>query len=195
MFCLIQFYYQIRQDIFEYQPFLKLLSIKLVIFFVFWQTVRVLSSYALHSYPPYTLIDHSLLPQLIRRNQSIREARSTRHHSRHPRHAHRHRDGPLRRPPYLGVPMASLLREEPANGHRRVRRRLQPRRLRVPRRTPWHECLRRRLQPMGHHQGHRPRLQVGYRWQEIPRAGRLVPAGLPGGHAAAELIGQQGQDG
>ena len=39
MFCLIQFYYQIKQDISEYSPLIKVLSIKLVIFFVFWQTV------------------------------------------------------------------------------------------------------------------------------------------------------------
>lgn len=39
MYCLIQFYYQIRHDIRQYSPFLKILSIKLVIFLSFWQTV------------------------------------------------------------------------------------------------------------------------------------------------------------
>lgn len=39
MYCLIQFYYQISKDIQENRPFLKILSIKLVIFLSFWQLV------------------------------------------------------------------------------------------------------------------------------------------------------------
>lgn len=39
MFCLIQFYLQLRTDLAEHRPFLKVLCIKLVIFFSFWQTV------------------------------------------------------------------------------------------------------------------------------------------------------------
>ena len=39
MFCLIQFYIQLRQDLAEHRPFLKVLCIKLVIFFSFWQSV------------------------------------------------------------------------------------------------------------------------------------------------------------
>ena len=39
MYFLIQFYYQVRQDIADQRPFLKLLAIKLVIFFSFWQTI------------------------------------------------------------------------------------------------------------------------------------------------------------
>ena len=39
MFCLIQFYLQLRGDLAEHRPFLKVLCIKLVIFFSFWQTV------------------------------------------------------------------------------------------------------------------------------------------------------------
>ena len=42
MYFLIQFYYQIRNDISNQKPFLKLLAIKLVIFFSFWQTVSAL---------------------------------------------------------------------------------------------------------------------------------------------------------
>ncbi|CEL09886.1 hypothetical protein ASPCAL13014 [Aspergillus calidoustus] len=38
MYCLIQFYIQIKDEISEYSPFLKILSIKLVIFLSFWQT-------------------------------------------------------------------------------------------------------------------------------------------------------------
>ncbi|KAG2412793.1 hypothetical protein HFD88_010350 [Aspergillus terreus] len=38
MYCLIQFYVQIKDDISQYQPFLKILSIKLVIFLSFWQS-------------------------------------------------------------------------------------------------------------------------------------------------------------
>lgn len=41
MYCLIQFYVQIKDDIAEHQPFLKILSIKLVIFLCFWQSVGV----------------------------------------------------------------------------------------------------------------------------------------------------------
>lgn len=40
MYCLIQFYVQIRPDVAQHQPFLKILAIKLVIFLSFWQTVR-----------------------------------------------------------------------------------------------------------------------------------------------------------
>lgn len=40
MYCLVQFYVQIKDEISEYSPFLKILSIKLVIFLSFWQTVR-----------------------------------------------------------------------------------------------------------------------------------------------------------
>lgn len=39
MYCLIQFYIQIKDDISQHQPFLKILSIKLVIFLSFWQSV------------------------------------------------------------------------------------------------------------------------------------------------------------
>jgi hypothetical protein len=41
MYCLIQFYIQIKDEISEYSPFLKILSIKLVIFLSFWQTVSI----------------------------------------------------------------------------------------------------------------------------------------------------------
>ena len=40
MFCLVQFYLQLKTDLAEHKPFLKVLCIKLVIFFSFWQTVR-----------------------------------------------------------------------------------------------------------------------------------------------------------
>lgn len=39
MFFVIQFYIQLKNDLAEHRPFLKVLSIKLVIFFSFWQTV------------------------------------------------------------------------------------------------------------------------------------------------------------
>ncbi|KAI2866857.1 hypothetical protein CBS147343_176 [Aspergillus niger] len=41
MYCLIQFYIQIKDDISQYQPFLKILSIKLVIFLSFWQSTLI----------------------------------------------------------------------------------------------------------------------------------------------------------
>lgn len=43
MYCLIQFYVQVKNDIQEHSPFLKILSIKLVIFLSFWQSVSVLA--------------------------------------------------------------------------------------------------------------------------------------------------------
>lgn len=39
MYCLIMFYLQIKPDIAEHKPFLKIACIKLVIFFSFWQNV------------------------------------------------------------------------------------------------------------------------------------------------------------
>lgn len=46
MYCLIQFYIQVRHDLASHQLFLKVLAIKLVIFFSFWQTfvISILTS-------------------------------------------------------------------------------------------------------------------------------------------------------
>jgi hypothetical protein len=41
MYCVIQFYVQLREPLGENKPFLKVLAIKLVIFFSFWQTVCI----------------------------------------------------------------------------------------------------------------------------------------------------------
>ncbi|ORY15136.1 organic solute transporter Ostalpha-domain-containing protein [Clohesyomyces aquaticus] len=41
MFCLIQFYVQLKGDLAPYRPFLKVLCIKLVIFFCFWQALVI----------------------------------------------------------------------------------------------------------------------------------------------------------
>ncbi|CAG7942588.1 unnamed protein product [Penicillium olsonii] len=41
MYCLIQFYHQTSQDIKQHSPFLKILSIKLVIFLSFWQSILI----------------------------------------------------------------------------------------------------------------------------------------------------------
>ncbi|KKA21958.1 DUF300 domain protein [Rasamsonia emersonii CBS 393.64] len=41
MYCLIQFYFQIRHDVAQYSPFLKILAIKLVIFLSFWQSTVI----------------------------------------------------------------------------------------------------------------------------------------------------------
>lgn len=49
MYCLIQFYIQLKNDLAEHQPLLKVTAIKLVIFLSFWQTVN-------HSSPVKTLL-------------------------------------------------------------------------------------------------------------------------------------------
>ncbi|KAJ5287235.1 hypothetical protein N7478_002921 [Penicillium angulare] len=41
MYCLIQFYIQIKDDIKQHNPFMKILSIKLVIFLSFWQGIVI----------------------------------------------------------------------------------------------------------------------------------------------------------
>lgn len=43
MYCLIQYYIQVKNDISEHSPFLKILSIKLVIFLSFWQSVSIVN--------------------------------------------------------------------------------------------------------------------------------------------------------
>lgn len=40
MYCLIQFYIQLKGDLSEHRPLLKIAAIKLVIFLSFWQTVN-----------------------------------------------------------------------------------------------------------------------------------------------------------
>lgn len=39
MYCLIQFYVQLRNEISEHRPLIKVAAIKLVIFLSFWQNV------------------------------------------------------------------------------------------------------------------------------------------------------------
>ena len=41
MYCVIQFYLQIRKDIAQHKPLLKVAAIKLVIFLSFWQTIAI----------------------------------------------------------------------------------------------------------------------------------------------------------
>ena len=41
MYCIIQFYVQLRKDIAQHKPLLKVLAIKLVIFLSFWQTIAI----------------------------------------------------------------------------------------------------------------------------------------------------------
>ncbi|KAI9665145.1 MAG: hypothetical protein M1831_002155 [Alyxoria varia] len=56
MYCIIQFYAQIRDHIAEHRPFLKLLSIKLVIFFCFWQNFLI--SFISTSFTPTKKINY-----------------------------------------------------------------------------------------------------------------------------------------
>ncbi|KAH9887842.1 DUF300-domain-containing protein [Xylariomycetidae sp. FL2044] len=41
MYCLIQFYVQLKEPLAEHSPFMKVLAIKLVIFLSFWQTIAI----------------------------------------------------------------------------------------------------------------------------------------------------------
>ncbi|KAI1409417.1 DUF300-domain-containing protein [Hypoxylon sp. FL1857] len=53
MYCLIQFYVQLREPLAEHKPFLKVLAIKLVIFLSFWQTIAIsLGTSTLHIVNP-----------------------------------------------------------------------------------------------------------------------------------------------
>lgn len=41
MYCLIQFYVELKNEISEHRPLLKIAAIKLVIFLSFWQNVKL----------------------------------------------------------------------------------------------------------------------------------------------------------
>lgn len=58
MYCLIQFYVQLRTDLAPHQPFLKVAAIKLVIFLSFWQTfmISILTSSTLSIVTPTSKI-------------------------------------------------------------------------------------------------------------------------------------------
>lgn len=63
MYCLIQFYIQLRRDLAAHSPFLKVVAIKLVIFLSFWQTVSR-SSITISDYPTLTRLYSSSYPVL-----------------------------------------------------------------------------------------------------------------------------------
>jgi hypothetical protein len=54
MYCLIQFYIQLKTDLAEHRPFLKIAAIKLVVFLSFWQTfmISILTSSAFNIVKP-----------------------------------------------------------------------------------------------------------------------------------------------
>ncbi|OTA63750.1 DUF300-domain-containing protein [Hypoxylon sp. EC38] len=57
MYCLIQFYVQLREPLAEHKPFLKVLAIKLVIFLSFWQTIAIsLGTSTLHIVNPNSVL-------------------------------------------------------------------------------------------------------------------------------------------
>ncbi|OTB19893.1 hypothetical protein K445DRAFT_345053 [Daldinia sp. EC12] len=57
MYCLIQFYVQLREPLSEHKPFLKVLAIKLVIFLSFWQTIAIsLGTSTLHIVNPNAIL-------------------------------------------------------------------------------------------------------------------------------------------
>ncbi|KAI0387654.1 DUF300-domain-containing protein [Hypomontagnella monticulosa] len=57
MYCVIQFYVQLREPLTEHKPFLKVLAIKLVIFLSFWQTIAIsLGTSTLHIVNPNAVL-------------------------------------------------------------------------------------------------------------------------------------------
>ncbi|KAI1386324.1 DUF300-domain-containing protein [Hypoxylon trugodes] len=57
MYCVIQFYVQLREPLAEHKPFLKVLAIKLVIFLSFWQTIAIsLGTSTLHIVNPNAVL-------------------------------------------------------------------------------------------------------------------------------------------
>ncbi|TAQ89621.1 hypothetical protein B7494_g2051 [Chlorociboria aeruginascens] len=64
MFCLIQFYYQLRHDLAPHSPFMKILAIKLVIFLSFWQSF-LLSFLTSPSFNIITPTAHIAYPDLV----------------------------------------------------------------------------------------------------------------------------------
>ncbi|KAI0172071.1 DUF300-domain-containing protein [Hypoxylon sp. FL1284] len=59
MYCLIQFYVQLREPLAEHKPFLKVLAIKLVIFLSFWQTIAIsLGTSTLHIVNPSSVLSY-----------------------------------------------------------------------------------------------------------------------------------------
>lgn len=79
MYCLIQFYIQVKGDISQYRPFLKILAIKLVIFLSFWQTVSFMEDSCLRTVEPGAKqrkknADSYLLPCILTCNQTQQES-------------------------------------------------------------------------------------------------------------------------
>ncbi|QIX01117.1 hypothetical protein AMS68_006634 [Peltaster fructicola] len=62
MFCLIQFYIQTKDDLKEHSPFLKVICIKLVIFFSFWQQLVI--SFLASQYGPLKPSDKLNAPDI-----------------------------------------------------------------------------------------------------------------------------------
>ncbi|KAF2100934.1 DUF300-domain-containing protein, partial [Rhizodiscina lignyota] len=62
MYFLIQFYFQLRTDLAPYKPFMKILCIKLVIFFSFWQTFLI--GFLVGSHGPLQPTKHIAYPDL-----------------------------------------------------------------------------------------------------------------------------------
>jgi hypothetical protein len=62
MYCVIQFYVQLRHDLARHSPFLKVLAIKLVIFLSFWQTFMI--SIFTSTFPIITASDALAYPDI-----------------------------------------------------------------------------------------------------------------------------------
>ena len=72
MYCLIQFYVQVKDDISQYRPFLKIMAIKLVIFLSFWQTVCLFSP-TLRLVSLTWRLDSYFLPCIFQSDQTVQK--------------------------------------------------------------------------------------------------------------------------
>ena len=107
MYCLIQFYIQIRERVADHSPFLKILSIKLVIFLSFWQTVRSIPTIPLVKAANIDL-DCDIIPYVLRCRKTWSNCRGTRPEGWNTKSAYSYRDGLLLGVAYMGLSVETV---------------------------------------------------------------------------------------
>lgn len=85
MYCLIQFYWQLKGDLAEHQPLLKVAAIKLVIFLSFWQTVRLpTQNEVIFLFSDSGSVDYYIIFDIFRCHQTILTDSNTRYKDWYP---------------------------------------------------------------------------------------------------------------